>query len=875
MRLFRRQIKGQATDGLQCSTPSDDTASVQPPPELTTSTSRPRLYKRLVKHIKAAQGSKGFASFVRRHVPQAAQDDVRIVSTSQAATCTPVADRTSSSSPTPTTSGTDESETDQELWWGPVPHIKEYLIRELILRLVGDQYGSQCWIFDTKQGTYNHVFIIQFRNETKICLKVPATGWTKRWTPEHAADLRREALTLRYMHQRLGDSFPCPDLLGYDATLDNEIAAPFILMTFLPGRSGYRAWYDFKKNSNGDWNHGELGRLREKILQSLAHHMSKLCSITFPKTGVLEFDNDDCENPHIVPEMRSSIDYGKEQDPENPYPSSRKHVKTFSKTRELFHDMWAQVKLDDDDECDQAREKMLSQVSFHLPRSFDARIEGRSYCDMEESFSIAHDDLDLQNILVDNDGNVTGILDWDKATIRPHFLGWATVPMWIRGDCNYGVPWPAASRTRSSPVTLQYWRCKYSMAMDKALGYDDDGLDEDEKSRLVMNYTVMSHFGIALFDGLRQATAACPNRGQLRYIADVINQMIFPTTPLPYTYDVLGDLKPDKTFRYKVLPEEDEDHRYIGDWIGARLSWILSNGSPEEWQWTELVDKRIEKLTGPEIEEEITDDNESVYIEQNGVVYHKRKADANKRADAGDDEEHAKAQPEQSRRGSDCSSASSVPSHSSSDGGSHGDSSESSMSSAPSSPVLDVATIARFDVKTANSSPASVLLPPGSQCTSESTSVTAKLPSITVANDPPLTSPVLGPHLPLAHNGPSTLPLPSTILPAAPLPQPQTIATDPSPLPPAGPSSQPAPSYPTAIQHPPFSHVNPPRQIPRQIGALPPLYDAPTPQAEPLYRSPGCMNLVESYGVQSGTLQVRDFALDVEILFVAEIDRLD
>lgn len=875
MRLFRRQIKGQATDELQCSTPSDDIASVQPPPELTTSTSRPRLYKRLVKHIKAAQVSKGFASFVRRHVPQAAQDDVPIVSTSQAATCTPVADRTSSSSPTPTTNGTDESETDQELWWGPVPHIKEYLIRELILRLVGDQYGSQCWIFDTKQGTYNHVFIIQFRNETKICLKVPATGWTKRWTPEHAVDLRREALTLRYMHQRLGDSFPCPDLLSYDDTLDNEIAAPFILMTFLPGRSGYRAWYDFKKNSNGDWNHAELGRLRENILQSLAHHMSMLRTITFPKIGVLEFDNDDCENPHIVPEMRSSIDYGREQDPENPYPSSRERVKTFSKTRELFHDMWAQVKLDDDDECDQAREKMLSQVSFHLPRSFDARIEGGSYCDMKETFSIAHDDLDLQNILVDHDGNVTGILDWDKATIRPHFLGWATVPMWIRGDCNYGLPWPAASRTRNSPVTLQYWRCKYSMAMDKALGYDDDGLDEDEKDRLVMNYTVMSHLGAALFDGLRQATAACPNRGQLRYIADVIIQMIFPTTPLPYTYDVLGDLKPDKTFRYKVLPEEDEGHRYIGDWIGSRLSWILSNGSPEEWQWTEVVDKRIEKLTGPEIEEEITDDNESVYFEQNGVVYHKRKADAIKRADAGDDEEHAKAQPEQSRRGSDCSSASSVPSHPSSDGGSHGDSSRSSMSSAPSSPVLDVATIARFDVETAKPSPPSVLLPPGSQCPSDATSVTAELPFITVANDPPLKSSVLGPHLPLAHNPPSTLPLPSTILPAVPLPQPQTIATNPSPLPPAVPSSQPPPSYPTAIQHPPFSHVNPVQQIPHQNGALPPLYDAPTPQAEPLHRSPGCMNLVESYGAQSDTLQVRDFASDIDILFMAEIGRLD
>ncbi|KAF2627648.1 hypothetical protein BU25DRAFT_297100, partial [Macroventuria anomochaeta] len=42
--------------------------------------------------------------------------------------------------------------------------------------------------------------------------------------------------------------------------------------------------------------------------------------------------------------------------------------------------------------------------------------------------------LDLQNILVDDDGNVTGIIDWDKSYAAPRCIGASAVPIFLRSD---------------------------------------------------------------------------------------------------------------------------------------------------------------------------------------------------------------------------------------------------------------------------------------------------------------------------------------------------------------------------------------------------------------------------------------------------------
>lgn len=51
-----------------------------------------------------------------------------------------------------------------------------------------------------------------------------------------------------------------------------------------------------------------------------------------------------------------------------------------------------------------------------------------------ETFTLQHADLDLQNILVDEDGNVTGIIDWDKCLSVPRCVGAASAPFFLEKD---------------------------------------------------------------------------------------------------------------------------------------------------------------------------------------------------------------------------------------------------------------------------------------------------------------------------------------------------------------------------------------------------------------------------------------------------------
>lgn len=480
-----------------------------------------------------------------------------------------------SSSSSSLSQNSDDSEVDIELYWGPIPYIATWRVRQLVLRLVGQTIANTCWVHDIKQGAFNHVFIVMFGNGSMACLKIPATGWTKRWTPEDAADLRREALTLKYMRQQLGAAFPSPELLGYDTTMDNEIGAPYILMTCLPGKSGVEAWFESKFQDN------ECERTchREKILTSLAQHMAKLRAISLPAIGVLEFDNDECDNPHVVPEMRSRGNYDDSQDPERPYPKTWTEIETHTTTESFFKSMIDNNKLEDNT-ADRARRAILHAAGLSLPYSLDPSL--KSPWKRKEVFSLSHDDLDLQNILCDDDGNVTGIFDWERVTVRPNFMGWCTTPLWIREDMDDGVPWPFNRQRFQSPVQMADFRRCYHKALDDAIGYRDD-LTLDEKESLPKNDADMSHLGHSLYDGLRSYDAF-----QLRHFCDVLATLIFPGTSLPVLYRYLGKRRGSQASRQ--LLEEEGDMKALDTWMLVRAENIMNSGLPWELSWRKDVE---------------------------------------------------------------------------------------------------------------------------------------------------------------------------------------------------------------------------------------------------------------------------------------------
>lgn len=84
-----------------------------------------------------------------------------------------------------------------------------------------------------------------------------------------------------------------------------------------------------------------------------------------------------------------------------------------------------------------------------------------------ETFTIHHNDLDFQIILVEEDGNVTGIIDRDASYTAPRCIGAAAVPIFLRNDWFHRY----AHDIRLTPHmgwNYQHYREVYAAAMFEA-----------------------------------------------------------------------------------------------------------------------------------------------------------------------------------------------------------------------------------------------------------------------------------------------------------------------------------------------------------------------------------------------------------------------
>jgi hypothetical protein len=84
--------------------------------------------------------------------------------------------------------------------------------------------------------------------------------------------------------------------------------------------------------------------------------------------------------------------------------------------------------------------------------------------DADDSYVLQHNDLDLQNILTDCQGNITGIIDWDGSLAMPRCVGHAGVPKFLRRD------WFPDRIARNSPLGWRtaHYRELYAAAMVEA-----------------------------------------------------------------------------------------------------------------------------------------------------------------------------------------------------------------------------------------------------------------------------------------------------------------------------------------------------------------------------------------------------------------------
>ncbi|KAE9965979.1 hypothetical protein BLS_007282 [Venturia inaequalis] len=329
--------------------------------------------------------------------------------------------------PVPSTISTDEDE-EESIWWGDVRDIDDQVLIDLAVKHLGATHGSICSVLERLEGSYNCAYVMQFSEGAKFVIRVPAAGRPGRWTQTDADALRSQVLTMAYIRRQT--NFPIPDTLFFSTSLDVEgFGYPFIISQYLPGKQVSEVW-----GTGLDYD-ADLERRRQKILRSLAQTMSRLQNLSFPASGSLYFQHNLDDNPKVGP--RHMVD-------ETRYPSRTPYYEpsysdTPSHLRDRLDMWWEHTKINVNYELSpfspeameaNGKYEILQMAIDSLPLPDSGVLNGQPL----ESFVLAPPDFDCQNILVDDEGNVTGIIDWDGVHTVPRFAGFAALPLWLTRD---------------------------------------------------------------------------------------------------------------------------------------------------------------------------------------------------------------------------------------------------------------------------------------------------------------------------------------------------------------------------------------------------------------------------------------------------------
>lgn len=286
-------------------------------------------------------------------------------------------------------------------------------------------------------GAYNAVYILQFSDNTKWVARIP--GKASLPSRFSALDARRMDTDLRIMRFiRDKTSIPLPEVFAWETTSD-AIGAPYALMSFVTGKPISSLWFDKAINSENR---------RLKCLEQIAQYMCQFHALKFDKIGALFFD--DQNNVIGVGEfVQLNLPEGPDDDPWGNTSTSA----PFDSTKSFLLDEW--------DDCNDVSAEWRRQEVKIVRMAVDSIPETLLH---DGSFTLTPPDFDSQNIFVDDEGNITGFIDWDSVITQPRVLGYCRYPTFITRDWDpamyaYGE---GDSTHENSPQELSYYRQIYA-----------------------------------------------------------------------------------------------------------------------------------------------------------------------------------------------------------------------------------------------------------------------------------------------------------------------------------------------------------------------------------------------------------------------------
>ena len=292
-----------------------------------------------------------------------------------------------------------------------------------LVTIASDLRNGQTCIIDTepRSGSFNLVYLLTFEDETKWAARIPQHGTRDHFAEGQSETMRAELELLQTIHKET--SIPVPEVVYFDTSFDNALGAPFSLATWLEGLPAYRAWFDPTGPTS-------LDQRRLRILESLADSAVQLGRWSAPTIGLpILRRNGEKSIVESVTKIRTRdaakemdlIMDGVKEDPvcfyeDGPFGSTAEYLRSILNSSEF--------------------KIPIPNIKGHR-KLLELMVDALGLCETRsppKSFVLSHPDFAAQNVLVHEDGTLSGILDWDGIHTVPMQLGYAKCPFWIMRD---------------------------------------------------------------------------------------------------------------------------------------------------------------------------------------------------------------------------------------------------------------------------------------------------------------------------------------------------------------------------------------------------------------------------------------------------------
>ncbi|KAH8664809.1 phosphotransferase enzyme family-domain-containing protein, partial [Ilyonectria robusta] len=351
----------------------------------------------------------------------------------------------------------DDSGLDLEPRWETEPSIEA--IRTVCLQKLDIHAPDDCAIYFLAAGAFNKLYLVEISHKQKYVMRVSLPV-----DPQHKTS--GEVATLRWINRCT--KVPVPDVIAFDDSSDNEIGFEWILMRLMPGSSAHSKW---RKMSMAT---------KKALVEQLAEYQAQLFRLDcggraagFRGIGTLNEIPNKQESSQTDPDpvpgriVSHTFFWGQHFDydiPRGPFRSSHDWLDSY--LRIIIQEQKDAIQRTEDEEDGEYAERILrtaERLSALLPKLFP------SILNPPQQTVLWHDDLSLSNILVDDKGRITALVDWECVSTMPRWAA-TQMPKFLMGP-----------ERQEEPVRDNYMDEILEEAEERD---DDDDQDNEEKNGL-------------------------------------------------------------------------------------------------------------------------------------------------------------------------------------------------------------------------------------------------------------------------------------------------------------------------------------------------------------------------------------------------------